>query len=146
MQKSGLDVLGPYMRPYHKSLVLGGLYAVIGATAAAFSPTWLGWAIDALTVGIDNRTLAIYSLGLIGLALTVAFFRFQLRMLTGEIAAGITYQMSQDMFHRLLLFDKATRQVYGTGDLLSRGQATLFTSGASTALAFRWRPMRLCCW
>ena len=42
-------------------------------------------------------------------------------MLTGEIAAGITYRMSQDMFHRLLLFDKETRQKYGTGDLLSRG-------------------------
>ena len=60
-------------------------------------------------------------MGLVALAIVVAFFRYQLRMLTGEIAAGITYRMSQDMFHRLLLFDKETRQKYGTGDLLSRG-------------------------
>jgi ATP-binding cassette, subfamily B, multidrug efflux pump len=59
--------------------------------------------------------------GLVLLAALVAFFRYLLRMLTGEIAAGITYRMSQDLFHRLLLFDQETRQQYGTGDLLSRG-------------------------
>jgi ATP-binding cassette subfamily B protein len=121
MQKSGLNVLIPYMRPYYKALSLGGVYALVGATASAFSPTWLGWGIDALTRNVDNSTLAVYAVGLIVLAITVAFFRYHLRMLTGEIAAGVTYRMSQDMFHRLLLFDKETRQQYGTGDLLSRG-------------------------
>ncbi|MCB0186059.1 MAG: ABC transporter ATP-binding protein, partial [Caldilineaceae bacterium] len=32
----------------------------------------------------------------------------------------VSYRMSQDLFHRLLLFDYETRQRYGTGDLLSR--------------------------
>jgi ABC-type multidrug transport system fused ATPase/permease subunit len=59
--------------------------------------------------------------GLIALAAVVAVFRYLLRMLTGRIAAGITYRMSQDLFQRLLLFDEKTRQDYGTGDLLSRG-------------------------
>jgi ATP-binding cassette subfamily B protein len=121
MHKSGLNVLFPYMRPYRGLLLLGTLFAVIGAAASAFSPTWLGWGVDALNAGVTPNTLLIYALGLIVLACTVAFFRYKLRMLTGEIAAGITYRMSQDMFHRLLLFDKETRQKYGTGDLLSRG-------------------------
>ena len=121
MHKSGLNILFPYMRPYHRSLLIGTLYALIGATASAFSPTWLGWGVDALNQGVTSTTLMIYAVGLVVLACAVAYFRYQLRMLTGEIAAGITYRMSQDMFHRLLLFDKETRQQYGTGDLLSRG-------------------------
>jgi ATP-binding cassette subfamily B protein len=121
MHKTGLNILLPYMRPYRGVLLLGTLFALIGATASAFSPTWLGWGIDALNADITSSTLLIYALGLVVLACTVAFFRYKLRMLTGEIAAGITYRMSQDMFHRLLLFDKETRQKYGTGDLLSRG-------------------------
>jgi ATP-binding cassette, subfamily B, multidrug efflux pump len=120
MQHSGLQFLLPYMRPYRRLLILGTLYALLGAGAQAFSPTLLGWGIDALTARVTAQTIAIYSLGLIALSCTLAFFRYHLRMLTGEIAAGVTYRMSQDMFHRLLLFDMETRQQYGTGDLLSR--------------------------
>ncbi len=120
MQESGLRFLLPYMRPYRGMLVLGTLYAIVGAGAQAFSPTLLGWGIDALTRGVTARTLIIYSLGLVSLSMVLALFRYLLRMLTGEIAAGVSYRMSQDLFHRLLLFDRETRQLYGTGDLLSR--------------------------
>jgi ATP-binding cassette subfamily B protein len=120
MRQSGLQFLLPYMRPYRRHLLVGTLYAFIGAAASAFSPTLLGRGIDALNTGVQSSTLALYAVGLILLATAVAFFRYRLRMLTGDIAAGITYRMSQDLFHRLLLFDKETRQQYGTGDLLSR--------------------------
>ena len=120
MQESGLRFLLPYMRPYRGMLVLGTLYAILGAGAQAFSPTLLGWGIDALTRGVTPRTLILYSLGLVSLSMVLALFRYLLRMLTGEIAAGVSYRMSQDLFHRLLLFDRETRQLYGTGDLLSR--------------------------
>ncbi len=121
MKNSGLQFLLPYMRPYRRALIIGAVYAFIGAAASAFSPYWLGMAIDSLNEGVDPRQLAIYSAGLIALALVVAVFRYLLRMLTGHVAAGITYRMSQDLFQRLLLFDQKTRQAYGTGDLLSRG-------------------------
>ena len=76
--------------------------------------------MDALNKGAPPSTLAWYAGGLMLLAGIVALFRYLLRMLTGSIAAGISYRMSQDLFHRLLLFDRETRQRYGTGDLLSR--------------------------
>lgn len=120
MQHRGLQFLLPYMRAYRRDLALGTLYAFIGASASAFSPTLLGWAVDDLVTGVTPLRLALYALGLIALSATLAIFRYWLRMLTGGIAAGITYRMSQDMFNRLLLFDKETRQQYGTGDLLSR--------------------------
>ncbi|MCB0094376.1 MAG: hypothetical protein KDE46_01595, partial [Caldilineaceae bacterium] len=120
MKQQGLRFLLPYMRPYRRQLLIGVLYAFIGAGAQAFSPTLLGHAVDNLTQGVQPRVLIYYAAGLIGLAATLAVFRYLLRMLTGQIAAGITYRMSADMFHRLLLFDKETREKYGTGDLLSR--------------------------
>lgn len=120
MHYQGLRILLPYMRPWHRALWLGSLYALIGASASAFSPTLLGWGIDALGNGIDTRTLIFYSAGLVALSATLAVFRYLLRMLTGEIAAGVSYQMSKDFFHHVLSFDQQTRQEYGTGDLLSR--------------------------
>ncbi|MCB0086303.1 MAG: ABC transporter ATP-binding protein, partial [Caldilineaceae bacterium] len=120
MRHQGLQFLLPYMRAWRGALLLGTFYALIGAGASAFSPTLLGWGVDALTNGVQLRVLALYSLGLVGLSLAVAIFRYLLRMLTGAIAAGVTYSMSQDLFQRLLLFDEETRQRYGTGDLLSR--------------------------
>ena len=120
MQRQGLRFLLPYMRPYRNALIIGTVYAMIGAGASAFSPTLLGWGIDDLTNGIDAQKLALYALGLIVLSIIVAVLRYLLRMLTGDIAAGVSYRMSQDLYHRLLLFDYETRQKYGTGDLLSR--------------------------
>lgn len=120
MQNRGLQILLPYMRPWHRALWLGAFYALIGASASAFSPTILGWGIDALRAGIQPNVLIYYSLGLITLSATLAIFRYKLRMLTGEIAAGVSYQMSKDFFHHVLSFDQQTRQDFGTGDLLSR--------------------------
>ena len=74
MQNSGLNILLPYMRPYRGLLLLGTLFALVGATASAFSPTWLGWGIDALNAGVTSSTLLIYAVGLVTLACTVAFF------------------------------------------------------------------------
>src|SRR4029453_14265240 len=51
MRNTGLRFLLPYMRPYRGALLLGTLYALIGASASAFSPTLLGWGFDALTGG-----------------------------------------------------------------------------------------------
>lgn len=122
MKNSGLSFLIPYMRPYKWKLIIGGIFAVIGATAQAFSPMILGLAVDDLMAeNINMGNLLLYSLGLVGLALILAYFRYLLRMLTGEIAAGISYVMSQDYFRNLLHLDQDAREQYGTGDLLSRG-------------------------
>jgi ATP-binding cassette subfamily B protein len=116
----GLRLLLPYMRPYRGRLLLGTVYAFIGASASAWSPTILGWAIDELRGGLNLLALGRYAVGLVLLAGTLALFRYLLRMLTGTIAAGISYQMSQDFFARLLILDRAALLQFGTGDLLSR--------------------------
>ncbi|NJM07245.1 ABC transporter ATP-binding protein, partial [Candidatus Gracilibacteria bacterium] len=118
---SGLRFLLPYSRPYRSHLLLGTLYALIGASASALSPALLGLAIDDISRGIRLNVLAGYALGLVALAATLAIFRYNLRMLTGQVSVGVTYTMGQDYFARLLEFEQQTLREYGTGDLLSRG-------------------------
>ncbi len=130
MKHTGLRFLLPYMRPYRGALALGTVYALIGAASSAFSPALLGRTIDELLAGVRAELLALYAAGLVALAASVAVFRYLLRMLTGRIAAGVSYRMSQDLFDRILLFDQATLQSYGTGELLSR---------ASNDFIYIWR-------
>jgi ATP-binding cassette subfamily B protein len=130
MQHSGLRFLLPYMRPYRRHLLLGTFYAAAGASASALSPFVLGLAIDDLLRGVRVETLVLYAVSLVGLAAIFASLRYALRMLTGSIAAGVSYQMSQDLFSRVLLFDQKTMQQYGTGELLSR---------ASNDFIYIWR-------
>jgi ATP-binding cassette subfamily B protein len=130
MQHAGLRFLLPYMRPYHRHLLIGTLYALIGAAASAFSPTLLGMAVDEVLAGIRADVLALYAVGLVALAIVLATFRYLLRMLTGEIAAGVSYQMGMDLFNRMLILDKAALAQYGTGELLSR---------ASNDFIYIWR-------
>ncbi|NOK59515.1 MAG: ABC-type multidrug transport system, ATPase and permease component [Chloroflexi bacterium AL-W] len=130
MRHAGLRFLLPYMRPYRGMLLLGTLYAAIGASAQAYSPVLIGQVINELGNGIRPQVLALYAFGIIGLSCTLALFRYLLRMLTGTIAVGVSYQMSKDMFDRLLTFDRAALMQYGIGDLLSR---------ASSDFIYIWR-------
>ncbi len=121
LRGSGLRFLIPYARPYRNHLLLGTLYALIGASASAFSPALLGVAIDELRAGLRVDIIGWYALGLVGLAVILAFFRYNLRMLTGRVAVGVSYTMGQDLYARLLQLDQRTLREFGTGDLLSRG-------------------------
>lgn len=129
-EQSGLRTLLPYGRPYRWLLALGTLYAFIGSAASAFSPVILGYAIDALIKQIDQQTLLIYTAAIIGLTIILAVFRYLLRMLTGTMAAGVSYTMAQDLYRHILTFDRTTQASFGTGDLLSR---------ASSDFIYIWR-------
>ncbi len=120
LRDTGLRFLLPYMRPYRGLLLLGLLYGLVGAGASALSPTVLGWAVDELRAGVRVPVLGLYALSLIGLAALLAIFRYRLRMLSGEIAVGVSYRMSQDLFNTILTLDQRALRQYGTGDLLSR--------------------------
>lgn len=129
-EQSGLRTLLPYGRPYRWLLALGTLYAFIGSAASAFSPVVLGYAIDALIKQIDQQILLFYTVAIIGLTIVLAVFRYLLRMLTGTMAAGVSYTMAQDLYRHILTFDRTTQASFGTGDLLSR---------ASSDFIYIWR-------
>ena len=120
MKGSGMRYLWPYLRGRRWWLAGCLLYAIIGASASAYSPFLLGRAVDELSRGVRLPVLALYALGLLALAATLALFRYLLRMLSGQIAATVSYEMSQDFFAKLLALDQRNYAYFGTGDLLSR--------------------------
>ncbi len=128
--QSGLRILLPYGRPYRWLLARGTLYAFLGAAASAYNPVVLGYAIDALTDNMTSQGLLFYALAIIGLTVVLAIFRYMLRMLTGTMAAGVSYTMAQDLYRHILTFDRTTQASFGTGDLLSR---------ASSDFIYIWR-------
>jgi len=129
-EQSGLRILLPYGRPYRWLLARGTLYAFLGAAASAYNPVVLGYAIDALRADITSQSLLLYALAIIGLTIVLAIFRYMLRMLTGTMAAGVSYTMAQDLYRHILTFDRTTQASFGTGDLLSR---------ASSDFIYIWR-------
>ena len=120
MKGSGIKYLWPYIANRRRWILGCLLYAFIGASASAYSPFLLGRAVDELSGGVRLPVLAAYSVGLLTLAVLLAVFRYQLRMLTGTIAATVSYEMSQDLFARLLVLDQRNFGFFGRGDLLSR--------------------------
>lgn len=114
MRRTGLRFLLPYMRPYRRALLLGTLYAVIGAGAGAFAPALLGWAVDALLAGITPQALLRYVAGLVGLIVTVAVFRA-----TNERYAG-----------RAITFAGAAQNLSGAFERLQQGSAAAGRIGA----------------
>lgn len=120
MKGSSIRYLWPYLSNRPWWWIGCFAYAIIGAGASAFSPFFLGHAIDNIKNGIQLQSLLFYSLAILGLAITQAIFRYLLRMLTGDMAATVSYEMSRDLFARFLILDRHTFSDYGSGDLLSR--------------------------
>ncbi len=120
MKGSGIKYLWPYLKGRYWWLIGCVGYAMVGAAASAYSPFLLGRAVDELGRGVRLPVLLAYSLGLLFLAATLSLFRYLLRMLTGKMAATVSYEMSQDLFARLLVLDQRNYSFFGTGDLLSR--------------------------
>jgi ATP-binding cassette, subfamily B, multidrug efflux pump len=120
MKGSSIRYLWPYLANRRWWWIGCFAYAIIGASASAFSPFLLGQAIDQLRGGVQLEALLLYASGILGLAITQAIFRYLLRMLTGDMAATVSYEMSQDLFARLLVLDKQSFDDYGSADLLSR--------------------------
>jgi len=120
MRGSNLRHLWPYLAGRPHWLIGCLVFAALGAGASAYSPFLLGRAIDELQRDVRLDRLLLYASGLLILAVILSLFRYLLRMLTGSMAATVSYEMSRDLFARLLVLDQKTYTEYGSGDLLSR--------------------------
>ena len=121
MRGSSITFLWPYIAR-RRHWIVGCLFlAAVGGTASAFSPFVLGHAVDELKKGVRLDVIIFYAIGLLALSVTVAVFRYLLRMLTGNMAATVTYELGQEFFQKLLVLDQKNYAFFGRGDLLSRG-------------------------
>ncbi|WP_322513474.1 ABC transporter ATP-binding protein [Chloroflexus sp.] len=116
-----LRLLVPYLRRYHRRLLLGFVVAALGAALSALGPLVLRIAVDQVAAGhIAPQQLLWFGGALIGLAAIDGVMKFAQRMLIAVTSYRIENDLRADLFDRLLSLDQAFYQQHYTGDLMAR--------------------------
>ena len=120
-----LKPLLPYFRRYRA--YLAGGFACIAATSVIglVGPLIIGTAIDALRQDVSHRTLLLYGLALVGLALVRGVFQFAQRRILVTMSRHIEFDMRDELFEHLERLDAGFYQSSSTGDIMARASNDL---------------------
>jgi len=109
-----------YVGRYRPAFTLGSL-CIVATTAISLAGPWvLKYAIDDLTARVTAAKLAFYGGALLGLAAVGGIFRFFQRRIIIGASRDIEFDLRNDFFARLQLFEPAYFHRNRTGDLMSR--------------------------
>jgi ATP-binding cassette, subfamily B, multidrug efflux pump len=109
-----------YVGRYRAAFTLGSL-CIVATTAISLAGPWvLKYAIDDLTARVTAAKLAFYGGALLGLAAVGGIFRFLQRRIIIGASRDIEFDLRNDFFARLQLFEPAYFHRNRTGDLMSR--------------------------
>jgi ATP-binding cassette, subfamily B, multidrug efflux pump len=109
-----------YVGRYRAAFTLGSL-CIIATTAISLAGPWvLKYAIDDLTARVTAAKLAFYGGALLTLAAVGGIFRFLQRRIIIGASRDIEFDLRNDFFARLQLFEPAYFHRNRTGDLMSR--------------------------
>jgi ATP-binding cassette, subfamily B, multidrug efflux pump len=109
-----------YVGRYRAAFTLGFL-CIIATTAISLAGPWvLKYAIDDLTARVTAVKLAFYGGALLALAAVGGIFRFLQRRIIIGASRDIEFDLRNDFFARLQLFEPAYFHRNRTGDLMSR--------------------------
>ena len=109
-----------YVARYRGAFLLG-FVCIVSTTAITLAGPWvLKYAIDDLTAGVTAEKLRFYAGALFGLAAVGGVFRFLQRRIIIGASRDIEFDLRNDFFARLQLFEPAYFHRNRTGDLMSR--------------------------
>lgn len=109
-----------YVGRYRTAFTLG-LVCIVATTAISLAGPWvLKYAIDDLTAGVTVAKLRLYGAAVLGLAALAGVFRFLQRRIIIGASRDIEFDLRNDFFARLQLFEPAYFHRNRTGDLMSR--------------------------
>jgi ATP-binding cassette subfamily B protein len=110
-----------YVGRYRTAFTLGFL-CIVATTAISLAGPWvLKYAIDDLTqTGVTAAKLGFYGGAILGLAAFGGIFRFLQRRIVIGASRDIEFDLRNDFFARLQLFEPAYFHRNRTGDLMSR--------------------------
>ena len=98
-----------------------GLLCIVATTAISLAGPWvLKYAIDDLTTGVTSAKLRFYAAAVLALAALGGIFRFFQRRIIIGASRDIEFDLRNDFFARLQLFEPAYFHRNRTGDLMSR--------------------------
>jgi ATP-binding cassette subfamily B protein len=98
-----------------------GFACIVATTAVSLAGPWvLKHAINDLTAGVTAEKLRFYGAAFLGLAALAGVFRFLQRRIIIGASRDIEFDLRNDFFTRLQLFEPAYFHRNRTGDLMSR--------------------------
>jgi ATP-binding cassette subfamily B protein len=109
-----------YVGRYRVAFILGFL-CIVATTAISLAGPWiLKYAIDDLTTGVTSAKLRLYAAAVLALAALGGIFRFFQRRIIIGASRDIEFDLRNDFFARLQMFEPAYFHRNRTGDLMSR--------------------------
>lgn len=115
-----LRPLFPYFKKYRWALFWGALTVFGNNGIWVYFPQVLQRAVDSLKPGSVRHTFFIYSLLLLGIAITKGIFQFLTRWIVIGVSREIEYDLRNDMFAHLSRLDYSYYQKNRTGDIMAR--------------------------
>lgn len=133
-----LEPLGPYVRKYTGTYVLG-FACVIGSNLLnTLLPKFLGQGIDALASPDPMGGARRAALWLVASAVAGGLLRYGMRQLLNSVSRRIEYDLRNDLFAKLMRLPQAFYDRMPTGDLMARSTNDLLAARMVVGPAFMY--------
>ncbi|MEZ4323812.1 MAG: ABC transporter ATP-binding protein [Polyangiales bacterium] len=111
--------LGSYVRPYWRSLAVGGFFLVLTNVADKSIPWLLQHAIDAL-VDLDLATVRNYALAVVALAAFMWVVRVQSRVHVFDVGRDVEFDLRNELIEKVHQLGPSFFRRMPTGEIMSR--------------------------
>jgi ATP-binding cassette, subfamily B, multidrug efflux pump len=110
----------PWVRPYRGRIAYGLLCVVLSTALYSWIPTLIRHALDAMAQGAPIRDILRIAATMLGVTLTMAVFRFQMRDILNGVSRVIEHDLREALFERLTHQDAAWYGRTRTGELMAK--------------------------
>lgn len=110
----------PWVRPYRGRIAYGLVCVVLSTAMFAWIPTLIRRALEAMERGAPLREIMALGAVMIGVTLTMAVFRFQMRQILNGVSRIIEHDLRVELFARLTQLDPGWYSRTRTGELMAK--------------------------
>lgn len=115
-----LRPLFPYLRRYRRSLIWGGLAAILTNAIRILFPQVLRFAINGLNQGVTRHKVLVYAGLLVAISLSMGVFLFLTRWIIIGVSRDIEFDLRNDLFRHMERQTAGYFQEHRTGDIMAR--------------------------
>jgi len=120
MNNLKLNIIGKYLKPFKKELLIGAITLLIVNILSVIIPLEVKNIIDQLQEGFSRNFIISKSLWLILLATLMGVIRLSSRQIVFGIGRKVEVKLRQKLFEHLLIQDPDWVQKMGSGDIIAR--------------------------
>ncbi|MAR06803.1 MAG: hypothetical protein CL862_06855 [Cyanobium sp. NAT70] len=115
-----LDLIGRYLRPHRKAVVLGGIALVVVNVLSVTIPLEVRRIVDELQDGFAYNAVLKQAVWIVLLATTMAVVRLISRQLVFGVGRQVEVDLRQRLFSHMLKQEPAWIQTTGSGEVIAR--------------------------